>query len=87
MKKVFVLLVIFLFGLSAAALEIQQDPITNIPPLSVHDFIKTSTIKKFKLIVLIIPSFEEGTLNFSGFKIEIRINDMPKFSTEKFLPY
>ena len=72
MRKVILLTLIMLLGVSAHALEIKQEP-KQIPPLSVHELLN---IKKYKLFkVLIYPLFSEDGLTFSGFKLLIRIND------------
>ena len=72
MRKVILLTLILLLGVSAHALEIKQEP-KQIPPLSAHELLN---IKKYKLFrIIICPLFSEEGLTLSGFKVIIRIND------------
>ena len=72
MRKVILLTLILLLGVSVHALEIKQEP-KQIPPLSVHEFLNIRKCKLFR--VLIYPLFDYETFTFTGFKILIKIND------------
>lgn len=80
MRKAITLLLIFLLGTSVHALEIRNEMPKHVPKLSVHDIIKVKKYKFFKL--LIYPLISEEGFVFSGFKIEIKINDYPTYSNE-----
>lgn len=61
-----------LLGVSVHALEIKQEP-KQIPPLSIREYFNIKESSFLKL--LIYPLIDEDKLNFSGFKVLIRIND------------
>lgn len=72
MRKVILLTLILLLGVSVHALEIKQEP-KQVPPLSAHELLN---IKKYKLFrILIYPLFDYEAFTFTGFKILIKIND------------
>lgn len=53
----------------------------HVPKLSVRDILQVKEYKFFKL--LIYPLISEEGFFFSGFKIEIKINDYPKYSEDQ----
>ena len=71
-----IVLLFLLIGLSVFALEIHTEP-AKVPVLSVKDIIKTKESKKFKFVILLIPTFAEDVFSFSGVKIEIKFNELP----------
>lgn len=81
MRRILLLALILLLGTSAHALEIKREMPKQIPPLSVHDILKIKKYKFFKL--LIYPLIGEEEPFFSGFKIEIKINDYPRYSEDQ----
>ena len=80
MRKVVLLTLILLLGMSVHALEIKQEPKQQIPTLSVHEFLNIKKCKLFK--ILIYPLFSEEGLTFSGFKFLIQINSACPFNWE-----
>lgn len=81
MRKVISTALIVMLGVNVNAFEIHQEPIKHIPPLSVHDFHTFKKPKKFKIIIL--PLISEDDISFSGFKIEVKINELPEFFDEE----
>lgn len=79
MRKVILLILILLLGVSVHALEIKQEP-KQIPPLSVHEFLNIRKCKLFR--VLIYPLFDYEEFTFTGFKILIKINDYAKYNED-----
>ena len=73
MWKIILTLLILLISVKTYALEIHQEPVKYLPPLSVHDFHNCKKNKKIKLIIL--PLFDLENMTISGIKIEIRINE------------